>query len=563
MIHSYTSLARLEAAAGDEAAARQHFKDGHAADPTHVPLLHAWATFELNCDKQSAARRLLTKALELDPSHVPSWMAMGTLEWRQGNPSKAREVFEKGLSVLGPSAPLLSALADLELRQMNIKNARELFFRLRTSTLRHVPSLLLEAKMEHRSGSRSRAQQLYLEAAAAVAAGVVCGSEGRLLQTSSPATGVAPVTFPGVLRDLAVAVRQQQGWQQQQQGREGEWRGEDQQQTRAEGSHGGAVAVAAVLHACAQMLLVEGDLARAEELLLAVEAVESNNGHMCHTRGLLCQREGNLAAAEQWFRRGLDCRTSRDGGLLCYEGLAELLAFQGRKEEARAAWQEGAVAVQPPTSRFLRQAALFEKKERNWAAAAALFADAVRRDPQDYRSWLQWGVFESRQRNWEAAERCFQRGTSVAPGYPYLWLAYVSSLVAQRRISDARVVLRTATHHCPRHAQLWMEWALMEAAAGNADMARQLFGKGAEVPPNYQHEPLYQAWAAFEAGMGNGDVAAQLMQRAEQVAQAHTARRLAVENKTVDGSSIGSTMNAAAGTHGGDGRVSGKPFGSV
>ncbi len=45
-------------------------------------------------------------------------------------------------------------------------------------------------------------------------------------------------------------------------------------------------------------------------------------------------------------------------------------------------WQTGKAAVPTPTSRFLRQAALFEKKERNLAAAAALFADSVRRDPQ-------------------------------------------------------------------------------------------------------------------------------------------------------------------------------------
>ncbi|GIL59153.1 hypothetical protein Vafri_14067 [Volvox africanus] len=124
-------------------------------------------------------------------------------------------------------------------------------------------------------------------------------------------------------------------------------------------------------------------------------------------------------------------------------------------------------------------------------------------------------------------------------------LAYVSSLVAQRRISDARIVLRTATQHCPRHAQLWMEWALVEAAAGNAEMARQLFERGAEVPSNYQHEPLYQAWAAFEAKMGNGDFAAQLIQRAEQVAQDHTARRLAAEIKAVSGSDSGGKVNAA------------------
>ncbi len=105
---------------------------------------------------------------------------------------------------------------------------------------------------------------------------------------------------------------------------------------------------------------------------------------------------------------------------------------QGLKDEARAVWRAGTATVQPLTSRYLRQAALFEKKERNWAAAAALFSDAVRRDPQDYRSWLQWAVFERRQRNYEAAERCFQQGTAVAPGYPYLWCVHASNHLCMR-----------------------------------------------------------------------------------------------------------------------------------
>ncbi len=49
---------------------------------------------------------------------------------------------------------------------------------------------------------------------------------------------------------------------------------------------------------------------------------------------------------------------------------------------ARAVWRAGACAGVPLTGRFLRLAALLEKKDRNWAAAAALLTDAVRRDPQ-------------------------------------------------------------------------------------------------------------------------------------------------------------------------------------
>lgn len=56
-------------------------------------------------------------------------------------------------------------------------------------------------------------------------------------------------------------------------------------------------------------------------------------------------------------------------------------------------------------------------------------------------------------------------------------MAYLNCLLAQRRFDDARIMLQTATRHCPGYAQLWMEWALLEAARGNADTARQLFKK--------------------------------------------------------------------------------------
>lgn len=61
-----------------------------------------------------------------------------------------------------------------------------------------------------------------------------------------------------------------------------------------------------------------------------------------------------------------------------------------------------------------------------------------------------------------------------------------------------------------------MEWD----AAGSSDRARELFSKGASVPPSYQHPPLYQAWAEREAAWGNTQAAEQLQQRFREVAMA-------------------------------------------
>ncbi len=123
--------------------------------------------------------------------------------------------------------------------------------------------------------------------------------------------------------------------------------------------------------------------------------------------------QGLVQIAEEWFRRG-GRSPPKDGGLLCWEGLAELLAFQGRQGDARAAWRGGVthaqrhwhpVHTQYPThndngniesrdesdesgvyvgvtSRFLRQWALFEKKSGWVDEAARLFAASTVKDPQ-------------------------------------------------------------------------------------------------------------------------------------------------------------------------------------
>lgn len=70
------------------------------------------------------------------------------------------------------------------------------------------------------------------------------------------------------------------------------------------------------------------------------------------------------------------------------QGWAELEAFCGQRDVARALFQEG-LQYNFPTGRYMRQWALFEKKAGRPEAAEELFARAVQLSPRDYKSWLQ------------------------------------------------------------------------------------------------------------------------------------------------------------------------------
>jgi hypothetical protein len=72
------------------------------------------------------------------------------------------------------------------------------------------------------------------------------------------------------------------------------------------------------------------------------------------------------------------------------QGWAELEAFCGQRDVARALFQEG-LQYNFPTGRYMRQWALFEKKAGRPEAAEELFARAVQLSPRDYKSWLQVG----------------------------------------------------------------------------------------------------------------------------------------------------------------------------
>lgn len=81
------------------------------------------------------------------------------------------------------------------------------------------------------------------------------------------------------------------------------------------------------------------------------------------------------------------CSSGSEPALLNYEALAQLYAFRRDAAAARSAIAAG-LSCRRPTARFLRTAALVEKRLGDDSAAAQLLLRAVARAPRDYRSWL-------------------------------------------------------------------------------------------------------------------------------------------------------------------------------
>lgn len=456
MSHTYTAWARFEASKGNIKEAREIFEEGHVQDTQHAPLLHAWAEFELSEDRVSAARKLLQKSLKHNPKHLPSWMSLGRLEWLIGDRDKARGIFEEGNTRAGPSPQLMHTWAQLELQSHDIRSARTIMHRIWSVAPDHLPSRAAAAKMEDRARHVLRSGQLYKELLAS--------------QPDNPR----------------------------------------------------------VLHAAISRLLRVGDAAAAAPLMDRLEALSPLNGFLCHTRGLAALSEGEPEAASSWFKRGLQAECL-EGSLLSHEGLGELLAWQGRPLEARAAFEAGwrrwsnlapgRMGAGQACGRYLRQWALFEKRQGNFDASSELFSRAARKNPLDYKTWLQWAVQENRRGRFAKAEVCFERAAKLAPGNPQVWYAFAVMFVRRGDVAGAREMFAQGTALCGRAATLWMEWAILEEQEGNIARARELFEAGSSVPGSYQHPPLYEAWARLESKAGERERAAQLQERSLELSQ--------------------------------------------
>jgi hypothetical protein len=247
---------------------------------------------------------------------------------------------------------------------------RELLGHARAVAPNHVPAYVAAAALESRFGNAERAASLYEEAAAAAAAIQAPGRAGGMR-----AEGMVPTSWGAQAAPAAGASAGDLGGTNSSQDAAADTDTGAAAAAAAVGggssdatTPGGAAASAAkgaahatlddnppstaasssatrrltpgssagsssavVLHARALHALRAGLGEEAEALLQRLEDLAPGNGHLCHTRGLLAQRAGQLELAESWFRRGAGGSVDDGvGALLCYEGLAELLAFQVR-----------------------------------------------------------------------------------------------------------------------------------------------------------------------------------------------------------------------------------------
>lgn len=147
-----------------------------------------------------------------------------------------------------------------------------------------------------------------------------------------------------------------------------------------------------IQHLCASFLLECGQDDAAEALLSRLAGLQPENGLVAFTQGLLHLKRGQREAAASCFKQGM-ADTEGQNALLCHEELAKVAVLEGKLEVARDVFRHGAGRLQP-TSRFLREWGLFERKLGNVSEARALFRQSVELRAMDVRSWVAWALLE-------------------------------------------------------------------------------------------------------------------------------------------------------------------------
>lgn len=147
-----------------------------------------------------------------------------------------------------------------------------------------------------------------------------------------------------------------------------------------------------IRHLSAVFLIGQGKEDAAQGILEQLASAEPDNGKVAQTQALLHIRHGEREVAAQCLRRGMS-DSNRENALVCTEELAKLALAEGRPDVAQDLLQYGA-AQSTPTSRYLREWGLVERKLGNTATARSLFQQSVEARAMDIRSWVAWAVLE-------------------------------------------------------------------------------------------------------------------------------------------------------------------------
>jgi tetratricopeptide (TPR) repeat protein len=121
-------MAKVEAARGDAARAREHFDRALALAPDD-PLVRAEAGFQAWRDGNlKSATAHYRRAVALDPDHAGHWNTLGFLHLAAGDTGQAVEAFERSIAIQ-PSADVLGNFGTLRLQSGDYEAAVALFRR--------------------------------------------------------------------------------------------------------------------------------------------------------------------------------------------------------------------------------------------------------------------------------------------------------------------------------------------------------------------------------------------------------------------------------------------------
>lgn len=141
--------------------AREVFREGVAAHPGNVRLMHAWAVEEDRSGSADAARELFRMCLEVDPSDGIVWQSYALSEERAGNTAVARSIFQQGIEADPDNAYLWSAWGVLEQRHDRLELACELFEKAIALNPTHVRTFQAWAITKEKMGFHAESERLF------------------------------------------------------------------------------------------------------------------------------------------------------------------------------------------------------------------------------------------------------------------------------------------------------------------------------------------------------------------------------------------------------------------
>ena len=546
-----------------------------------IVTLCAWARAEelgRGADRDAAARALLREAtraaddddacddVRLANAGCEAWIASGKFELAHGRVDKAQKCYKHAMEKYRTRAPASASIAahawaGLEARKKDATRARELFALAVEICPTHIANYTSWAAFELSRGKSEEARLLFRRGADAMQSDDVDGdskqpqrpqdrdSRRRISMESALLSAWAALEGQLVLqaarsdedgdaspehaRALFARACEREpkniaGWLQ--------WSELEEELARGN-SHQGGVVIARrrvsnrrqldvlhaglkanpgdmrLEHARAMALKLNGDIEGAKSALLRLSERFSKSSHVWHALGTILQESGDFKGAIDAFERG--AWASGKANLACVTAAAAAEFHGGQHGRARQLFVQGEsipryLSTRRERAAHLRLWALLEKRVGSEEATRRLFIAATNEDRTDAATWLQWGQWEKRVNSINAARKVFSDGVKfgVHNGQYFVYQALATLEAEAGRADAARELFKQGCSAHPRSASLWLQWALFELSRedkAHVTRAIKVIESGvARAPP---HMPLLELWLDLERERGNVEAA--------------------------------------------------------